>query len=226
MAANKDIRTGFASPPCYAHELELYDNGYMGVDAQAALDVARWRKAKRDELIKARLKFSVKDRRALTEEIANELEKVIQPKPGMIVSLYWPMKAEFDLRAQMKTWTGQGVRIALPVVIKKAQPMIFREWTPAAEMEPGIWQIPVPVNTAEVIPDVVIAPLVGFDTDCYRLGYGGGYFDRTLAALKVRPKVIGIGYPDSQLSSIFPQPHDIPMDMIITGREQIIRREA
>ena len=224
MTEDKQIKAGFASPPCYAHELELYNNGYMGVDAQAALDVARWRKAKRDELIAARLKFSVKDRRALTGEIAGELERVISPKPGMIISLYWPMKAEFDLRGPMRKWVEQGIHIALPVVTEKAQPMIFREWTPKAEMEPGIWQIPVPVNTAEVIPDVVIAPLVGFDRECYRLGYGGGYFDRTLAALDQRPTMIGIGYPDSQLSSIFPQPHDIPMDMIITGKGSVIRR--
>lgn len=224
MADNDDIKTGFASPPCYAHELELYDNGYMGVDAQAALDVARWRKAKREELITARLKFSVKDRRALAQEVTEKLERIIIPKPGMIISLYWPMKAELDLRGWMKDLAGQGVRIALPVVTEKAQPMIFREWTPDAEMEPGIWQIPVPVNTDEVTPHVVIAPLVGFDRDCYRLGYGGGYFDRTLAALNPRPKVIGIGYPDSRLSSIFPQVYDIPMDMIITGQGEIINR--
>ncbi|MCC3306016.1 5-formyltetrahydrofolate cyclo-ligase [Sneathiella sp. HT1-7] len=225
MVDNDDIKTGFASPPCYAHELELYDNGYMGIDTQAALDVARWRKAKREELIAARLKFSVKDRRALAEDITEELERIISPKAGMIISLYWPMKAEFDLRGQMKKWVEQGVRIALPVVTVKAQPMIFREWTPDAEMEPGIWQIPTPVNTDEVTPHVVIAPLVGFDKDCYRLGYGGGYFDRTLAALKPRPRVIGIGYPDSQLSSIFPQPYDIPMDMIVTGRGEVMSCE-
>lgn len=225
MADKNDIKTGFASPPCYAHELELYDNGYMGIDTQAALDVARWRKAKRDELINARLKFSVKDRRRLAEDITEELERIISPKAGMIISLYWPMKAELDLRRQMKKWVEQGVRIALPVVTAKAQPMIFREWQPNAEMEPGIWQIPTPVNTDEVTPHVVIAPLVGFDGDCYRLGYGGGYFDRTLAALNPRPKIIGIGYPDSQLSSIFPQPHDIPMDLIVTGRGEVLTGE-
>ena len=111
MVENKDIKTGFASPPCYAHELDLYDNGYMGVDAQAALDVARWRKAKRDELTAARMKFSVKDRRVLTEEIAKELTQINQPVPGMIISLYWPMKAELDLRGWMTKWVGQGVRM-------------------------------------------------------------------------------------------------------------------
>jgi len=226
MAEDDDIKTGFASPPCYAHELELFDNGHMGVDAQAALDVARWRKAKRDELIAARLKFSVKDRRALAQEITEELERILTPKADMILSLYWPMKAEFDLRSWMKKLVEKGVRIALPVVREKAHPMIFREWKPDAEMEPGIWQIPTPVNTDEVTPHVVIAPLVGFDKDCYRLGYGGGYFDRTLAVLKPRPKVIGIGYSDSRLSSIFPQPHDIPMDMIVTGRGDVISRQT
>ncbi len=224
--ADNDDRTGFASPPCYAHELELCDNGYMGIDAQAALDVARWRKSKRDELIAARLKFSVKDRRTLARDITKLLDRIITPKAGMIMSLYWPIKAELDLRGWMNTKVEQGTRIALPVVTGKAQPMIFREWKPDTEMEPGIWQIPIPVNTEEVTPDVVIAPLVGFDGDCYRLGYGGGYYDRTLVTLTPRPKVIGIGYPDSRLASIFPQPYDIPMDMIVTGRDEVINCEG
>ncbi|MZR30399.1 5-formyltetrahydrofolate cyclo-ligase [Sneathiella litorea] len=225
MADDESIKLGFASPPCYAHELELYDNGYMGIDPQAALDVARWRKAKRNELISARLTLSVKERRALADDIAQELDRIITPTKGTIISMYWPMKGELDLRRWMKEKVAAGSRIALPVVTVKAQPMIFREWKPGIDMEPGIWQIPVPANTDEVTPDVVIAPLVGYDAECFRLGYGGGYFDRTLATLNPRPQVIGIGYENSHLSTIFPQPHDIPMDLIITGKGEIISRE-
>ena len=83
-------------------------------------------------------------------------------------------------------------------------------------MQRGIWNIPIPREQDVVIPDVVIAPLVGFDTSGFRLGYGGGYFDRALAAAVPRPYAIGLGYADSALQTIYPQPHDIPMNLIVT----------
>jgi 5,10-methenyltetrahydrofolate synthetase len=84
-------------------------------------------------------------------------------------------------------------------------------------LERGIWNIPVPAKGDEVIPTVTIAPLVGFDAACFRLGYGGGYFDRTLASLESRPTVIGVGYAFAAIATIRPQRHDIPMDWIVTG---------
>jgi 5-formyltetrahydrofolate cyclo-ligase len=83
-------------------------------------------------------------------------------------------------------------------------------------MQRGIWNIPIPREQDVVIPDVVIAPLVGFDTSGFRLGYGGGYFDRILAATVPRPYAIGLGHADSALQTIYPQPHDIPMNLIVT----------
>jgi len=85
-------------------------------------------------------------------------------------------------------------------------------------MTKGIWDIPIPKERAVVMPDAVLVPLVGFDPCGFRLGYGGGYFDRTLAAARPRPYAIGLGYEDSVLPTIFPQPHDIPMDLIVTDR--------
>jgi 5,10-methenyltetrahydrofolate synthetase len=84
-------------------------------------------------------------------------------------------------------------------------------------MARGLWQIPYPAEAPEVKPDVVLAPVVGFDAANYRLGYGGGFFDRTLAAASPRPRAIGLGYPGATLDSIFPQWHDVPMDLIVTG---------
>jgi 5-formyltetrahydrofolate cyclo-ligase len=72
-----------------------------------------------------------------------------------------------------------------------------------------------------VLPDVLLAPLVGFDAGGYRLGYGGGYYDRTLAALPERPLVVGVGFETSGMETIHPQPHDIPMDLIVTERRTI-----
>jgi 5-formyltetrahydrofolate cyclo-ligase len=79
-----------------------------------------------------------------------------------------------------------------------------------------VWNIPVPETTEEVVPDIVIAPLVGFDQACYRLGYGGGFFDLTLATMKNSPLKLGVGYRQQALPTIHPQPNDIPMDMVIT----------
>src|SRR5690606_29978339 len=110
----------------------------------------------------------------------------------------------------------KGGRMALPVVIAKATPLIFRAWTPGDKLEKGVWNIPIPVEDVRVIPDVVISPVVGFDAQNYRLGYGGGFYDRTLASLPNKPLVIGIGYSLQRIPTIYPQPYDIPMDVVFT----------
>ncbi len=115
--------------------------------------------------------------------------------------------------------------MALPVAVALGHPLAFREWHPQARLARGLWKIPYPADGAEVIPNVTIAPLVGFDGACYRLGYGGGFFDRTLANLNPRPLAIGVGYPGAALTTIFPQPHDVPMDWIVTGSSPSIRRD-
>ncbi len=158
--------------------------------------------------------------------IADALSLLISPVPGAIVSAYWPIKAEPDLRVWIQAMWKRGARIALPVAIALGQPLVFREWRPDARMARGLWNIPHPADGAEVIPTVVLAPLVGFDKDCYRLGYGGGFFDRTLAALPGDPTVIGVGHSNALITTIFPQPHDVPMDWIVTGASPPLRRAA
>jgi 5-formyltetrahydrofolate cyclo-ligase len=118
----------------------------------------------------------------------------------------------------MRSLHDLGVRLALPVVVERARPLVFREWWPGIRMVPGIWGIPVPAEGDAVLPDALLAPLVGFDARGHRLGYGGGYYDRTLAALPERPLVIGVGFEPSGMETIHPQPHDIPMDLIVTER--------
>ena len=104
----------------------------------------------------------------------------------------------------------------MPVVIAKNAPLVFRAWKSGDKLVSGAWNIPVPADGGEVIPDIVIAPVVGYDKNCYRLGYGGGFFDRTLAALSPRPIIIGVGYTQAAITSIHPLPHDIPMTVIVT----------
>jgi 5,10-methenyltetrahydrofolate synthetase len=197
------------------------DPAYMGLvqiaDPKQWSDVRRWRKAERERLIKARLAVSSDIRRRRAEHIAANLEKAIGEVERLVVSAYWPFRGEPDLRGFIKHLAARGARTALPVVIARGQPLIFRSWAPGNPLRRGVWNISVPADDAEpVLPDVVIAPMVGFDLGCYRLGYGGGYFDRTLAAMSRRPLVIGVGYAQAALPTIHPQPHDIRMDMLVT----------
>lgn len=216
-----DDDTGGA-PPCFLHELD--PNGVLGLDPRQARDVARWRKAERERLIGARLELSADYRAAQTLAIATELSPLIPTAAGTMVSVYWPIKAEPDLRPWMHAIWERGVRIALPVAIALGQPLVFHEWRPNARMAQGLWKIPYPAEGTEVVPTVVLAPVLGFDKDCFRLGYGGGFFDRTLARLSAKPLVIGVGYPSALIPTIFPQPHDIPMDWVVTGATPPLRR--
>lgn len=207
----------FASPPCFMHEL---DPAYLGFspepDRQQRADVMRWRKAERQRLIQERLAIPAEDRKRHTARITDALDGMIGDVAGLTVSTYWPFRGEPDLRPWMKAVIARGGRCALPVVVERGAPMVFRAWTPGARLEHGIWNIPIPADGPEIDPDVVIAPVVGFDPSCYRLGYGGGFFDRTLAAREPRPRAIGIGYATAALATIYPQPHDIPMTAIVT----------
>jgi 5-formyltetrahydrofolate cyclo-ligase len=102
------------------------------------------------------------------------------------------------------------------VVVTRSAPVEFWSWVPGASMQRGLWDIPIPAERDPVVPDALLIPLVGFDAEGYRLGYGGGYYDRTLAAAAERPFCIGLGYDEMRLPTIYPQPHDIPMDVIVT----------
>lgn len=209
----------YASPPCFMHEL---DPEFRTLPAPDWPDVRRWRKAERERLIEQRLAISADARTAMAGLIANGLDQVIGDMRGRLVSLYWPFRGEPDLRPWLASVHPRGGNTALPIAIELGKPLIFRAYAPGDKLERGLWNIPVPAAGPEVIPDVVIAPLVGFDAAGYRLGYGGGFFDRTLAALPRKPLVIGIGYEMSRLPTIYPQPHDIAMDKIVTEAGVII----
>ncbi len=208
----------YASPACFMHEV---DPAYMGLarvaDPQQQIDVTRWRKAERERLIGARLAMPGNVRRGLSARIADHLEQALGDVDGLIVSAYWPFRGEPDLRGLLERLKARGAHVALPVVVGRGQPLVFRAWAYGAPLERGVWGIPVPMRDAEVVsPHVVIAPVVGFDGDRYRLGYGGGFFDRTLAARPDKQRTLGVGYAKAAVATIYPQPHDIPMDVIVT----------
>lgn len=156
--------------------------------------------------------------------IGRALDAEIGDPAGRTISLFWPFRGEPDLRFWMEAASAKGAVCALPVVVEKRAPLQFRAWRQGDRMERGIWNILVPADGAEVVPDIVIAPLVGFDAACFRLGYGGGYFDRTLARLNRAPKVIGVGYELQRIETIRPLDHDIPMDVIVTELGTAMRR--
>jgi 5,10-methenyltetrahydrofolate synthetase len=198
------------------HELTEDYRVPAAVDAQAAADVYRWRKAERQRQIEARLAVSAADRAAMTVGIVAGIDKLIGDVGGRLASYYWPFRGEPDLRPWGQTIVDRGGRTALPLVVAKGQPLVFREWKQGEKLERGVWNIPIPAEGEPVFPDIVIAPLVGYDRSNYRLGYGGGFFDRTLASLPRKPLVIGIGYGSCALPTIYPQAHDSPMDAIVT----------
>lgn len=205
----------FASPPCVLHETDA--DHASARDAAARGDVKRWRKAERARLIDARLAIAGKARRQLDTRIAEHLASAIGDVEGLTVSAYWPFRGEPNLRPFLKRVDARGGRCALPVVIAQRTPLVFRAWSPGDPLARGVWNIPVPREGAPlVVPDVVIAPVIGFDRACYRLGYGGGFYDRTLAALPKRPRVFGVGYALAAIPTIDPQWHDIPMDAVVT----------
>ena len=176
----------------------------------------RWRKAERERQIAARLTVPAADRARMSEQIGAALEAAIGAPGGRMASICWPFRGEPDLRGWAERFIARGGRAALPVVVEKGRPLIFRAWTPGDRLERGVWNIPIPAQGEPVLPDIVIAPVVGFDRANFRLGYGGGFFDRTLAAFPSRPVVIGVGYSSAALDTIHPLPHDIAMDMIVT----------
>ena len=109
------------------------------------------------------------------------------------------------------------------IVMEAGAPLEFWEWRPGMKLDRGIWNIPIPSERRLVQPDVLIVPPVAFDDGCFRLGYGGGFYDRTIAAFAVKPFCIGLGYERFRLPTILPQPHDLPMDVVVT-EDQVISR--
>jgi 5-formyltetrahydrofolate cyclo-ligase len=193
-------------------------------DERQWADVRRWRKAERERLLDVRRAVEPADRDRFADAIARGIDKLLAEVNGQVVSGYWPIKGEPNLMRWMEGLEARGLTCCLPVVVQPNTPLVFKEWRRGMKMIPGIWNIPMPAESAIVTPDVLLAPVLGFDDACYRLGNGGGYFDRTLATLRPHPLVIGVGYSGLAIRTIYPQPHDVPMDVIVTEQGLVKRR--
>jgi 5-formyltetrahydrofolate cyclo-ligase len=176
----------------------------------------QWRKAMREDLIAARQAIPVAARQRADAQLAGRLDGLLTDIEGRIISLYWPFRGEPDLRAWATACRERGAALALPVVVAKAAPLEFRRWVPGDKLEKGVWNIPIPPDSAGVVaPHIVLCPVVGLDGANFRLGYGGGFFDRTIAALRGSgrsARVIGVGYAQQRMDTIHPHEFDIPMD--------------
>ncbi|SRR5579871_3214569 len=184
-----------------------------------------WRKAERERLIAARLAVPSDQLWQWCRTIDQHLELGFPHLHRGIVGFCWPYKNEYDPRFLLRRLRARGAVTALPVVVAPRTPLIFREWHPGVRTVPGVYDIPYPADSAECLPDTVLLPMNGFDRQGYRLGYGAGYFDRTLAAIRKRPHVIGVTFELAALETIHPQPYDVPVDFVVTERG-LYRRDA
>ena len=137
------------------------------------------------------------------------------------VSGFYPYQAEINVLPLLARLVSEGWQTALPVVMAKSEPLTFRAWAPGEPTGRGIWDIHVPLETApELQPDVLLVPMLAFDRRGYRLGYGGGFYDRTLAELrKLKPVVaIGVAYAGQEIDEVPVADYDEPLDWILTER--------
>lgn len=219
---DEETADGYASPPCYMHEVDpLYFGLSAEPDAQQRRDVMRWRQAERERLIKARLGLCEQNRQAADARIAAALDDILAGFSRQIIAVYWPVRGEPDLRGWSGSLIARGHIRVLPVAAHRDTPLIFRQWRPETVLTPDALGIPAPAEGPDLIPAIIVAPMVGFDDARHRLGYGGGLLDRTLAAMTPRPRAIGVAYAHAALSTIYPQPHDIPLDAVVTEKERV-----
>jgi 5,10-methenyltetrahydrofolate synthetase len=177
-----------------------------------------WRKAERGRLIAARLAIPPATLDSWRRRMDRTLERSFPGLARSRLAFCWPIKGEYDARHLARTLRERGALTALPVVVAPKAPLAFREWHPGIALAKGPLDIPYPASSQELTPDAVLLPMNGWDRQGYRLGYGGGFFDRTLAAMAKRPVVIGVSYELAKLDTIHPQSWDIPMDYVVTER--------
>ena len=151
--------------------------------------------------------------------IADRLMQLLQPRPGQIIAGVWPLPDEVDLRPLCHRLHAAGAVLVLPETPPRGNPLIFRRWSPDCTMLPGRFGTQHPEGDC-LTPQTVLVPLLGFDRAGNRLGYGGGYYDRTLATL---PDAARIGYAPStqEVESLPAGPHDQPLSCIVTEKETL-----
>ena len=178
-----------------------------------------YRATLRRQLVERRLALSADQCAALSAAICSQLQAHFAQLAALRVAFCWPVKNEPDLRPLIAAWQAAahpGFAALLPVVVEPGAPLAFRAWSPDSELALDRYGIPTPATGEFIVPQALLLPVNGFDAAGYRIGYGGGFFDRTLAALRHAPLAIGVGFELSRVASIRPEPHDIRLDAIVS----------
>ena len=181
---------------------------------------AQWRR----ELVAQR--ESLQDRQERNEALQRVMRVWLVGRPDVVIGAYWPIKGEFDPLPALFRWQEAGMeadaagarqrrRIGLPVVNKVDKTLTFHTWYPGCPMEEDAYGIPKPKDTEIIQPTLLFVPCVGYGPGGYRLGYGGGFYDRTLASLVPKPYTVGLGYTTGFLPDLLPETHDVPLDAIL-----------
>jgi len=190
-----------------------------GSHPEAEESCATLRRALRRQGIERRMALPDEPHRILSARLCELIRQSFPELSGKRVAFCWPFRKEPDLRPLMKTWLAEGrpgFVALLPVVVDAKSALAFRAWTPETPMLTDRYGIPSPAAGEFVRPDALLIPVNAFDGDGYRLGYGGGFFDRTLAALDPPPLAIGVGFELARVESIHPEAHDMRLDAIVT----------
>lgn len=157
------------------------------------------------------------------EKLVDLAQRLALPEKAA-VSAYWPMKSEMDVRPLMRYFHETGHTVCLPVVTRKDEPMLFRRWAPDDKLVVGMYGVEQPDEKSEsVVPDVLFLPLLAFDRRGGRLGYGGGFYDRTLKLLRKEGHrlIAGVGFAMQEVESVPLEETDERLDVILTEKELI-----
>ena len=181
-------------------------------------ELAAEKRAIRKAAQAARARASAADGASAARAAAHVLEAVAPHGWVRCVSAYLPIQSELDPRPAMRALAGRGLRVAVPEIVAPGTPLAFRGWTPDAATEPGPLGVHVPVEAERIEPDLLLVPMLAFDRRGHRLGYGGGYYDRTIAGLRARRPVVALGfaYAAQELDRVPDDPTDMQLDGIVT----------
>jgi 5,10-methenyltetrahydrofolate synthetase len=197
----------------------------------------------RKALIESRL--NMPDRQERSDLLQRVMRIWLFGRPDVVIGAYWPIKGEFDPLPALYRWQEDAIlsqelqegeslpsedraqlatesiaarsprKIGLPVVNKLHKTLTFHAWYPGCPMEEDAYGIPKPKGTEEIFPTLLFVPCVGYGPGGFRLGYGGGFYDRTLATLQPRPVTVGLGFSQGWLPDLEPEPHDIALDALL-----------
>jgi 5,10-methenyltetrahydrofolate synthetase len=161
---------------------------------------------------------SLVDRHQRSVHLQEVLRVWLVTRTESSIGAYWPIKGEFDALPALYRWSeaDPSRRIGLPVVDRETKQLRFHVWYPGCAMEEDAYGIPKPKDTPAFEPQLLLVPCVGFGPGGLRLGYGGGFYDRTLAALAPRPFTVGVGYGHGFIPWLKAEPHDVPLDALLT----------